>query len=241
MGDKYWRKNGVDAHWNTVTGNWWNDVGHTSQASSIPVTGDFVYILGGATPDTAPAAVALSRFDTQAMTQAFSGKTTNLSIQSGGTLVMGDPTGTLHVAQNWQGVTALSGTFVFYDVSANGNTVGDYATFHHNSNLDWAVAGDYATFYDNSGLVARSEIGDYATFYDTSSAASENTVGDYATFYDSSSAVNGGTVGDYATFYDSSFAASITLGDYLRVESNIAFTGVTIGLTAENSGNIIGG
>ena len=244
MANKYWFKSGVNAAWNTVTGNWWNDASHTSQALSIPVTGDYVYLLGSTVPSTTPAAVTLSGFDTQSLEAHFSFlKTQNITIQSGGDLIMGNAASAGGpYTHEWNGTTAAVGTFVFSDNSnvSAGGVVGDYAIFNDlaGASLD-SIVGDYAIFNDSSGVTGvEVTVGDYATFND--SATSTGIIGDYAVFNDTASTTEG-TLGDFARFNDTSAGDDTTFGDYVRIESSGIFTGITLGLTAENSGNIIGG
>jgi hypothetical protein len=184
----YWLKQGANAHWNTLTGNWWTsvlgDLSDKVQALALPTTGDFVYLRGATAPDTPPTvAVALSGFDTQGLSVAYLGSgvtDAKVSIQAGGTLIMGDPAapGNMHC---WAGETAASGTFIFNDSSSSGGTVGDYATFNDYSSSSEGTVGDYATFNDHSISSSGGTVGDYATFNDRSSNYS--TVGDHVSIY----------------------------------------------------------
>ena len=59
MATKYWSNKSVaNAHWNTLTLNWWDNAGLTSQAIALPIAGDTIVFDGsnGVYPDTGPAA-----------------------------------------------------------------------------------------------------------------------------------------------------------------------------------------
>jgi chitinase len=40
----YWYNSGGDNQWNTLTGNWWTDINHTIQVSSLPNSSNSIII-----------------------------------------------------------------------------------------------------------------------------------------------------------------------------------------------------
>ena len=71
MSNIYWIKGGADAHWDTHTGNWFDDAAGLVQASDGPQYGDFAYLTGATAPDNGPAVnVELSGLDTSALAAA---------------------------------------------------------------------------------------------------------------------------------------------------------------------------
>jgi hypothetical protein len=129
MANKYWIQGGVDAHWDTVTDNWWNDVGGTQQSAGVPAGGDSVYLTDAVAPDTAPSvAVSLALFDTQLLTTTLdSAVTLNVGITNGGSLHVGVASGS--DAQGWGGDASLASTILFQGAGFNAGVVGDNAVF----------------------------------------------------------------------------------------------------------------
>ena len=180
----YWYKAGADAHWDTVTGNWWDDAAHTVQAAAVPQIGDSVYLLGATAPDTGPAApIEFFRCDTSGLSvvNLLAAITADITLSAGGFLTMGDP---LSVAGNdhaWGGATDTTGTFVFNDHASNEGTVGDYAVFNSTSFNFSGVVGDYSTWNDETFNATTAVVGDYSTWNGESNNQDGGEVGDFAT------------------------------------------------------------
>jgi len=150
----YWFNNGVDAQWTTLTGNWWNDADHTSQASSLPTSVDVVVTVG--TPGTGPN-VNLDTWNVPASINAGATDITftddyeqwrsiYINITASTTF-----NGLIHNYGIITGTTTFSGTS-WNSGTINGNAI--FKNYSHNQQ-DGAVTGN-ATFHDftdNNGIV----------------------------------------------------------------------------------------
>ena len=178
--DKYWYKTGADAHWNTVTGNWWTSAAHNVQ-SVLPVAGDSVYLTGSTIPDTAPSAITLARLDTSLLAADLTGTTTSsITIASKGVLVLGSAANPSY-AHRWWGSAAADASISFYGASSNQTTILGNAAFYNTSHNNATVAGN-ALFYDSS--YNQYWVQGNARFYDTS--YNPSVVSGSAKFYDNS-------------------------------------------------------
>lgn len=252
MANIYWYQSGVDAKWDTVTGNWWTDAAHTQQAGGVPATGDYVRLLGTTAPTGAPAtAIALIGFDTSGLGPNVDLVETitseKISISEGGTLIMG-VSGADTGRHTWLGTTGTTGTFTFQGSSSHDSfggvvgTAGNGATYADAAEMI-GVTGNNAVF-NNTGNIGGT-IGTYATFNGLSNSTA-TTVGNYATFNDGAGAT-GGTVGTDATFNEASYVAGATVGARAILNGTSAvYLGSTIGdgaliatnLVAAGDGNI---
>jgi hypothetical protein len=233
----YWYKSGADAHWNTVTGNWWTDAAHTQQAGRAPTDGDYVYVLGAASPasaippDTAAPTMTLAGYDST----GFGDKgtlaptiTAAITIAADGTLRVGRPAKYLldfPKEQGWGGVALNGATVVFTYEGTNYGTLGDHVSMLGSRNMPTGVIGNHLTAIDS---FLEGTIGDYLS-WDSSDAAivhisilGHTTVGNYATF--SNSAAGAGNVricdaciiGTNAVFNDDVFVQCGTVGANAR-------------------------
>ena len=150
MANIYWIKGGADAHWDTHTGNWFDDVTGLVQASDGPQDGDYAYLTGATAPDSGPAVpVSLIGLDTSGLTAAV---TITSDVTVTGTLVLGAPFGTdVHTFEGdpstatqvtVQGASLLSGTL-------NVNN----PTFLNTASVAAGTVGVCGgVFYDSSGV-----------------------------------------------------------------------------------------
>ena len=247
MAAKYWYQSGADAHWNTVTGNWWNDAAHTSQAASIPVNTNDVYLLGSVAPDTSPSAVTLHRLDTSGLNANLTAAGCDLSaisIAKGlnpqfGVLLIG-ASGYNHEFGGSTTSTANTCTFQ-YGAAFNSGTIQGNATFN-NSWMSGGTINGTATF--NGGDAGGGTI---ATAIFNSATASGNINIGTATFntsggitsssaYITTATFNGSTYTNSpfgyveivtATFNDTSYATNAHIGTGTFNDSSYA-TGCTI-------------
>ena len=149
MANIYWIKGGADAHWDTHTGNWFDDVTGLVQASDGPQDGDYAYLTGATAPDSGPAVpVSLIGLDTSGLAAAvtFSG-----TVYLSGSLVLGAPGGTdvhtfegnglLATSALIQGASVVAGPISAPDVIFKDTSVSSTAS---------NITGN-ARFYDSSG------------------------------------------------------------------------------------------
>jgi len=203
MAHLYWNKTGANAHWNTVTGNWWTDAAHTVQAGAIPQANDYVHIDGATAPDTAPTAITLSGYDTtNYIGVSGSGKTSSITIAAGGTLIIGG----MSSSYWWQG-DATSNAGVVMTVGAGG--------------LVGSPAPNGAVF-NSTGVHASAGSGNNIVFNGSSVNSGAGVLGTGAVFNDSSSSC--GTVGAGAIF-NSTAAQYGTFGATATLERDTIFGG----------------
>lgn len=189
----YWFQTGADSNWTTLTGNWWTDAAHTSQASLLPASDTSVITVGTTSPRidlgtwTAPANITAT--STGLWVTATS---TDFGIPGFHTNVTG------YIAFNNYAILEgglINGNIIFRDYSRN------YGT--------GAIADGYTVdFYDNTGNVRA--INGTVTFNDTSFNA--DVISGTSTFNDSSYNYTVGTVSGDATFNDSSYNQNIVTG-----------------------------
>ena len=150
---------GTLPHWNTLA-NWFTNSACTTAASSIPQTGEAVYLKGAVAPDTGPsAALTVARFDTSGLSQALDSSagtvTSNVNIAAGGALLMG-VAGNATYIQKWYGTMANSTpTATFQGVSENYATIKGNAVFNDSSSSigspsSYGIVEGYALFNDLS-------------------------------------------------------------------------------------------
>jgi len=151
MANIYWIKGGADAHWDTHTGNWFDDVTGLVQASDGPQDGDYAYLTGATAPDNGPAVpVSLIGLDTSGLAAAV---TITGDVTVTGTLVLGAPFGT--DVHTWEGAESGVNNALIQGASIVGGVsgVGDFPTFRNTASINVVsvVVGINARFYDSSG------------------------------------------------------------------------------------------
>jgi hypothetical protein len=130
MATLYWYKAGADAHWNTLTGNWWNNAAHTSQAAAIPTTSDTIYLYGATAPDTGPDSILYFAYvDSANLTGAWT-TSTKVGIATSGTLIIGNASAVHTFNGAFQ--TSASGTATFNNGSVAGGSIAN-PTFNGSS------------------------------------------------------------------------------------------------------------
>ena len=240
MAAKYWYQSGANAHWNTVTGNWWNDSGHSSQAAAKPVNGDDVYLIGSTAPDTSPSFVILHRFDTSNFAGNFlasSCDTADINIAGvGSTLLIGksgynhefggfvypDANCTFQYSSTFSASGVISGDVLFDGASTScQGEVGGTATFNGGDATDTVYI--YNAIFNNATASGASNI-DYATFNGTSSITSSTAV-----------------IGFTATFNDSSYVSgAMSIGTATFNNNSGAYNGITIATAVCNDNSYLG-
>jgi hypothetical protein len=218
----YWYKTGADAHWATVTGNWWTDAAHTQQASGIPSTDDSVYILGATAPDTAPSvAVSLLGFDTTGLTGVLATVVTvPITIKATGTLTINNSVkdGASPKLHHWGGVALNGATVLLGQEASNAGTLGDNVSMLRAQNEATGIIGNHLTCLDS---FLGGTVGDYLS-WDSSNAAIVHT----------SILDHNAHIGNHATFSNSAGGTRQVPGG--GVEGNVAINsdGVVIGTDA---------
>ena len=185
MANIYWIKGGADAHWDTHTGNWFDDVTGLVQASDGPQDGDYAYLTGATAPDSGPAVpVSLIGLDTSALTAAVT-ITGDVSISAGGKLVLGAPFGTdVHA---WQGGSLSLVNAIIQGASTVAQGVGTDPVFRDTATMNNSPAqiSPNASFYDSSGATGANFTNANAFFYgnNTITEADANVVFTGSTLY----------------------------------------------------------
>ncbi len=130
----YWYKTGANSDWITLSGNWWNDAGHTSQAGWLPSATNTVVTLGTVAPH-----VDLDAWTTPL---ALDASTTGIFFSSiGGS----------------ENNVAVTGNATFEGSSGNSNTIHGDATFVGDSpeNLFATITGTAYRLYSSPATTTR--------------------------------------------------------------------------------------
>jgi len=136
MASKYWYKTGVNAHWATVTGNWWDDAAHTQQSAAVPAANDAIHLLGATAPDTGPAApITFSSMDSSGLAAALDQAVTDGLI-------------TLHSANGVNRFGNAAGAHVFSGTITAAASV----TFSHNSCLYGSISNAAAVVFEGDSF-----------------------------------------------------------------------------------------
>jgi len=210
----YWFKNGVDAQWTTLQGNWWNDAEHTSQASSLPTNQDDTVTIGisGTGPNVdLDIWVVPKNIDASATGITFtsnSGRSPTVSVTAsttfdGSSISDGNVTGNVTFNDSSSNQGEVTGNAFFNDSSFNSfnfntfnpGTVDGDAYFNDSSSNQGKIAGN--AYFNNSSSNQDEVVGD-AYFNDSS--FNYNTVDEDATFGGLS--INEGIVTGTAKFTD---------------------------------------
>ncbi len=130
----YWYKTGANSDWITLSGNWWDDAGHTSQAASLPNGTSTVVTLGTVAP----------RVDLDAWTTplALDASTTGIFFSSiGGS----------------ENNVAVTGNATFEGNAGNSNTIHGDATFVDDGpeNLFATITGTAYRLYSSPATTTR--------------------------------------------------------------------------------------
>ncbi len=150
MANIYWIKGGADAHWDTHTGNWWDDAAAMDPAADGPQDGDYAYLTGATAPDNGPAvAVELIGLDTSGLADDVI-ITSDVTVT--GSLVIGVPGGS--EVHSWRGTGSTVNNALIQGASAAGpdGTIGKDAIFRDTALVTTAAVIDVGPrFYDAAG------------------------------------------------------------------------------------------
>jgi hypothetical protein len=188
---RYWFNAGADDNWETLTGNWWTDAGHTIQALSLPGSTDAVITVGAS--GTGPSVdldtwIEPAMIDASATGITFSSSAQN-SLSSG---ITGDATffGSASNGAN------IIGNAIFNDLSTNDGEVSGYAKYMY------AHAGTITIANDSwwGGGTSGSNIGD-------------DDLGIVSWIFNGNSFNDGADIDGDATFNDSSYNSGVITSD----------------------------
>ncbi len=149
MADIFWIKGGADAHWDTHTGNWFDDAAGLVQASDGPQDDDYAYLTGATAPDNGPAvAVSLIGLDASALADDVT-ITSGVTVTGRQTLVLGVRGGT--EVHTWEGDGTESHGAVIQGASVVSANIGSEAIFRDTAYIDTgALFGERARFFDDA-------------------------------------------------------------------------------------------
>ncbi|MEI8062151.1 MAG: Hint domain-containing protein [bacterium] len=191
----YWFQSGADSDWTTLSGNWWTDAAHTSQASLLPDSSTSVITVGTTSPRinlgtwTAPSSIIVT--STGLWVTATS---TDIGVPGFSSTVTGN------VSFNDYAILGgglINGNVIFRDNSRNYGTGA-------------IVDGHTVDFYNNTANVRA--INGTITFHDTSYNASNSAISGTVVFDDSSYNYTVGAVSGDATFNNSSTNQNVVTG-----------------------------
>ena len=137
----YWYNSGADAQWTTRVGNWWTNVGHSSQAGSLPGAGDAVVTMAGSVGPqvnldiwTQPASINASltgiTFNSSSYHAILIGVTGSTTF-AGTSVNSGTVTGTTTFNGSGWNQGSITGTTTFNDLSFNNGTIIGIAVFNN--------------------------------------------------------------------------------------------------------------
>ncbi len=219
----YWYKTGVDAQWTTLAGNWWSDINHTQQASSLPMSLTDVVTLGSVAPivnlDTWVAPASIDATNTGISFTSQADNALNMD-------VLGDAT---FYGSSSLDSSTITGNVIFNDQSYNEGSVSGDATFVGIDSYNSGSVGGDAIFYSgNNGVITISNNNQWAggsvsgsilgvdnipitSWIFNNSSQNRNTINGNVTFNDSS--INNGDIVGNVIFNDSSSHSGDITGD----------------------------
>ena len=233
----YWYSAGADNNWSTLTGNWWTDGGHSSQAVSLPGEFDTVTIVGGRGA-LGPSVDA----DTWVEPESIDASALAVTFTSAGG---GGPTITIIGDAIFNGTSSNGGTVtgdaIFNDNSTNNGVVSGGAVFNDLSYNLGVVEGDAQFSYATAGVVTLSGEQVWGEVQGAITGSDAVPVSEYIFNDDSHTGVT--IVGD-ATFNDDSYDSADITGDVVfndrsahqgSITGNATFNGSSI-----NEGTVTG-
>ena len=236
----YWYNSGADAQWTTRVGNWWTNIGHSSQAGALPGGSDNVVTLGTVGPNV----------DMDVWT-----KPSSIDASSTGITFTNNGAGSRGISINILGSTTFNG-YTANEGTITGTTIFNYPSYNQGTVIGTAIygyaTGGIITFSDTGGWTngtATSIVGIDHTpitqwIFNGTSQNDGNITG--STTFNDTSFNNTGIINGTTTFNGSSYNAGIITGTTTFNGSSVNNSGGTItGLTifndsSYNSGTITG-
>lgn len=239
----------IDYDWNTL-GNWWEDDGYTIQATSLPSSGDTVYINNELNINTGSTEPLISDLyvDTLGGYLWCDITVTNTAIIYSGTIYRGTLTANPTFYGENQGT--INGSAVFDNYGINSGTVQYDATFYgyayncgpgcssvsYDGQPTSGLVNGNAQFYDNS-VNSVGTINGSAEFYGYSSSDEYSTFNGGVSFYEHAT---NNTLNVVANFYDyaSNYGVSLDGSFYDYSTNNVNIDSANFYNNSENYGDL---